>query len=157
MGARAWVPVERNHMFGGRFGRAPARVAVCTGARLPVGRGGCPRDVRIRSDWWVPGAPEVGARAWVPWDASTCSHAEHGGYLEVLKWARAHDCPWDEETCSYAAGGGHLEVLQWAREHHCPWNEDTCEYAAENEELEVLRWAIEHGCPGGEQYAHHLI
>ena len=49
--------------------------------------------------------------------------------------------------CSWAAEGGHLEVLQWAREHDCPWSESTCICAAEEGHLEVLRWAREHGCP----------
>ena len=55
-----------------------------------------------------------------------------------------------------AAGRGHLELLKWAREHECPWNEETCARAAHCGEMEVLSWAIEHGCPGGERYAHHL-
>jgi hypothetical protein len=59
-------------------------------------------------------------------------------------------------TCSGAAEHGHLEVLKWAREHDCPWDEGTCVAAADNGNLEVLRWAIEHGCDGGEMYAHHL-
>jgi len=44
-----------------------------------------------------------------------CKEAARGGNLEMLKWARQHDCPWDAGTCSFAASGGHLEVLQWVR------------------------------------------
>jgi len=29
-----------------------------------------------------------------------------GGHLEVLKWAREHNCPWDDMTCTCAVGGG---------------------------------------------------
>jgi hypothetical protein len=50
-----------------------------------------------------------------------------------------------------------LDVLRWARQHDCPWDESTSEYAADHDELEVLRWLIEHGCPGGERYVHLLI
>ena len=31
-----------------------------------------------------------------PWDEMTLRGL--GGYLEVLKWAREHDCPWDERS-----------------------------------------------------------
>jgi hypothetical protein len=88
-------------------------------------------------------------------ESVTCSRAAESGHLEVLKWAREHDCEWDAATCSGAAMTGELEVLQWAR-HRCPWDEETCELAADRGELEVLEWAIEHGCPGGERYAHRL-
>ena len=60
----------------------------------------------------------------------TCSLAAAGGYLEVLKWARDHDCLWDSSTCSSAALGGHLEVLKWARENGCKWDDYTCSSAA---------------------------
>ena len=42
-----------------------------------------------------------------------CAFAAEGGHLEVLRWARAHDCPWDANTCRGDAQGGHLEVLKW--------------------------------------------
>jgi len=45
--------------------------------------------------------------------------------MEVLQWARAHDCPWDEDTCAYAAENGQLQVIMWAREHGCEWDEWT--------------------------------
>jgi hypothetical protein len=47
------------------------------------------------------------------------------GHLEVLRWAREHDCPVDWTTCALAAKGGHMEVLRWAREHGCPWSSNT--------------------------------
>jgi len=73
--------------------------------------------------------------------------AAEGGHLEVLKWAREHNCPWHgEDVCSDAAGGGHLEVLQWARDHDCPWDKTTCECAAQHGFLEVVQWARAHGC-----------
>ena len=67
--------------------------------------------------------------------------------MDVLQWAREHECPWDEQTCEAAAQGGHLDVLQWARERDCPWDESTCMCAAQSAPLEVLRWAMEHGAP----------
>jgi len=49
------------------------------------------------------------------------------GQLEVLKWAREHDCPWNEDiACMYAASDGQLEVLKWVRAQGCPWDEWTC-------------------------------
>jgi hypothetical protein len=56
----------------------------------------------------------------------TCELVAKGGHLEVLRWAREHDCPWDGLTCVRAAAGGHLEVLRWARETGCPWRKDFC-------------------------------
>ncbi|KAK3242463.1 hypothetical protein CYMTET_47844 [Cymbomonas tetramitiformis] len=48
------------------------------------------------------GHPEVseGARAWSPWDASTCCYAAGGaGHLEVLRGrASMAGCPWDANT-----------------------------------------------------------
>jgi hypothetical protein len=43
-----------------------------------------------------------------------------GGHLELLKWAREHDCPWDEMTRHHADLNGNLELLQWAVEHGAP-------------------------------------
>jgi hypothetical protein len=48
----------------------------------------------------------------------TCSAAAEGGHLEVLQWARAHDCPWNEARVrEYAAAGGHVDMLGWLDEH----------------------------------------
>jgi len=82
-----------------------------------------------------------------PWEASVCSWAARGGYLEVLQWARNHHCPWSASTCKRAAVGGHLEVLKWARDHNCEWDALTCACAAQGGHLAVLRWALEHHCP----------
>jgi hypothetical protein len=76
-----------------------------------------------------------------------CAFAAGNGHLEVLRWAREHDCPWSTLTCAYAAEGGHLEVLKWAVEHDCPWGSMTCTYAAEGGHLQLLKWARGHGCP----------
>ena len=46
-----------------------------------------------------------------------------------------------------AAKYGHLEVLKWAREHNCPWGGRTRKYAAKRGHIELLRWAEENGCP----------
>jgi hypothetical protein len=58
--------------------------------------------------------------------------------LDVLQWAREHDCPWDSNTCLFAASRGHLEVLQWARAHGCPWHKQMCERESR---LHIHTWA----------------
>jgi len=36
--------------------------------------------------------------------------------LEVLKWAREHDCPWNAVACASIADlRGHVEVARWVR------------------------------------------
>ena len=37
-----------------------------------------------------------------------------------MKWAKALGYPWDEMTYAHAANYGYLEVIQWARAHECP-------------------------------------
>ena len=71
----------------------------------------------------------------------------------MLSWVWAHDRPWDERTCASAASGGHLEVLKWAREHDCPWHVNIfiCTLAAAGGHFEVLDWARAHGCPYEEE------
>ena len=83
-----------------------------------------------------------------------CALAAAGGHLEVLQWAREHDCPWDFRTCYSAAEGGHLEVLKWALEHHCPWGAATCAAAAQSGHLEVFKWAREQHCPWDHRTRH---
>jgi len=65
--------------------------------------------------------------------------AAAGGQLNVLRWAREHDCPWDWLTCFDAARGGHLAVLQWARAHGCPWHKWACNVAS-RDHPETLAW-----------------
>jgi hypothetical protein len=43
-----------------------------------------------------------------------------GVYLEVMSWAREHDCLWNGLNVRIPALNGHLEVLKWARAHGCP-------------------------------------
>ena len=50
----------------------------------------------------------------------TCANAAYNGHLELLKWAREHDCPWDGQTRRYAAEQGHTVLLRWAEENGCP-------------------------------------
>jgi hypothetical protein len=57
--------------------------------------------------------------------------------LEVLKWAREHNCPWDSETCRAAAWVGNKVVLRWAREHGCPEDWDDGGASEEEDESEV--------------------
>ena len=65
----------------------------------------------------------MGAEARLPVECQATAAASNG-HLEVLRWAREHNCPWSEQTCR-AAQGGQLEMLQWLREHGCPWREST--------------------------------
>jgi|AntAceMinimDraft_5_1070358.scaffolds.fasta_scaffold06218_3 hypothetical protein len=74
----------------------------------------------------------------------TCEFAASSDHLDVLKWAREHDCPWATWTCGQAAGGGYLDMLKWAHEHDCPWDEDTCQFAARGgtpERAQLGAWA----------------
>jgi hypothetical protein len=74
-------------------------------------------------------------------DEWTCAHAAEGGYLEILKWARANGCPWNEKTRIYAAMNGHVETLIWAVENgclcHCGSNTLQCKYCYPK----ILQWA----------------
>ena len=99
-------------LCGGRAARAAAGVAVAAVARLPVIQDG----VRARRTAWALGgvALGAGARLHLPLVAGTC----------VLKLAKG--CTWGSSTCARTALGGHLEVLRWARDHDCPWNTSTC-------------------------------
>ena len=62
--------------------------------------------------------------------------------MEVLQWAREHDCPWNEETCECAALVGNLEMLKWAVELGCVWDAHECARLADEEgHAEVAQWA----------------
>jgi hypothetical protein len=41
--------------------------------------------------------------------------------------------------CELAARNGHLDVLMFAREHDCPWTIDVCQGAAQFGYLEMLK------------------
>ena len=84
---------------------------------MPVGR----INVFQRRGEQGPARAAVGAGARLPVGLQDVRVAAVFGHLEVLKWARDHDCPWNETTCTKAVEGGHLEVLKWARKHGCPW------------------------------------
>ena len=79
-----------------------------------------------------------------------CERAAFYGHLELLKWAREHNCPWDEDTCERAAFRGHLELLKWARANGCPWDKQRCLETGPNYSVsiyrraEVRRWVEEH-------------
>ncbi|KAK3266561.1 hypothetical protein CYMTET_24824 [Cymbomonas tetramitiformis] len=144
VGACAWLPVGRHHIYGFAAGGGHLKVLQW------VREHGCPWDANTCHYAAEGGHPEV--LRWAhehgcPWDASTCTAAAGGGHLKVLQWAREHSCPWDASTCSGAALGGNLEVLQWARDHGCPWNAYRCSGAATGGHMMVLQWAREHGCP----------
>ena len=71
-----------------------------------------------------------------------CAAAASVGDLEALKaLCRAEKFLWNTLICVYAAWGGHLNVLKWAREHDCPWNEHTCAEAALGGHFEMLKGA----------------
>ena len=70
-----------------------------------------------------------------------CAYAAECGSLEVLRWAREHDCEWDSSTCTHAASNGHLAMLKRAVEHGCPWIASVCELRAEQHGyVEVAQW-----------------
>ena len=49
--------------------------------------------------------------------------------------------PGKSEGVPLKLNDGHLDVLQWAREHDCPWNANECAQAADAERrVEVARW-----------------
>ena len=90
---------------------------------------------------------EVSARN--PSKRQMCTTAAARGDLATLKTLRTQTSPspWNAETCSCAAAGGHLDVVVFARTHDCPWDWWTCSQAAEYGHLELLKWAIDNDCP----------
>ena len=107
------------------------------GERVPVGladlsAGRCERK---------PGGAAVDAGARLPVE---CRHVSfrRSGHLDVLRWAREHDCPWDDMTCENAARGGQLAVLRWARALGCPWSKRNCVYFSQDEP-ETLAWVLQ--------------
>jgi len=48
----------------------------------------------------------VGAGAQRPVERADFCTAAQGGQLEVLSWAREHDCPWDYDTCAAPPSAG---------------------------------------------------
>ena len=43
-------------------------------------------------------------------------NAAQGGHLDMLKWAREHDCPWDKDSCEAASLNHHPETLAWVQQ-----------------------------------------
>jgi hypothetical protein len=76
----------------------------------------------------------------IPCKAWLCPAAAAAGRLDILQWARAHDCPWAPSTCEYAAAEGHLEILDWAVRNGCPPGHRAGIAAASRGRLEVLKW-----------------
>ena len=154
---RGAAAARLRHAHAARAGRAgvPGRGAAVPQARLRGSdrRGETQRRGlrRVRQD------AGLGENERVPVGGKGVCVAAQEGHLEVLQWAREHDCPWDAMTCK--AQGGHLEVLQWAREHHCPWDWNTSAIAAKHRHLEVMKWALERGCPwiAGNLFAHAAL
>lgn len=72
----------------------------------------------------------------LPWDASVCAAAAHGGQLETVQWLRLHCCPWDKATTTWAAVEGHAALLAWARENGCDFSEETCT------RLKLAKWSL---------------
>ena len=60
------------------------------------------------------------------------ANAANGGHLEMLKYARKHNCSWTVHTTAAAARGGHLETLRWAHQHGCEWDEKTVDGARDS-------------------------
>tara|TARA_B110000037_G_scaffold61487_3_gene75307 strand:+ start:1118 stop:1324 length:207 start_codon:yes stop_codon:yes gene_type:complete len=46
--------------------------------------------------------------------------------MQILEFARKHDCPWDELTFEMAAITSNVSILAWADAHGCPWNKLSC-------------------------------
>ena len=67
-----------------------ARIASHSSVRIPLSTA---RSLRVLYTWIPPTAPLP------PWNKLTCELAAFNGRLQVLKWAREHDCPWDEVVC----------------------------------------------------------
>ena len=57
----------------------------------------------------------MGAGARLPVGCVDVCSRRSEGHLNVLQWAREHNCPCGEHICDYAAEGGHLQMLQWGR------------------------------------------
>ena len=74
--------------------------------------------------WWAPGCVAIGADERLPVEHVDVSCAGQGGHVEVLRWAREHECPWSELTTAFAAAGGHRAAV--GEEHGCPCNSATC-------------------------------
>ena len=72
----------------------------------------------------------------LPWDASVCAAASHGGQLETVQWLRRHCCPWDKSTSTWAAVEGHSTLLKWARDNGCDYSEETCM------RLKLAKWSL---------------
>ena len=106
VGTRAWVPVERLHVFERRWA-GTCTCCVGAGARLPVGL----VDVHIRSYGRVPGDVEVGAGAPLPVARDYERVAVACGHLDVLRWTREHGCPQRAATRDAAATKGYSDHL----------------------------------------------
>jgi len=69
------------------------------------------------------------------------------GYINVIKWARAHQFPWSELAFTSAARYNKLETLKYLKENNCPLAAaSVCMLAASNNNLEILRWGLDNGC-----------
>jgi hypothetical protein len=66
--------------------------------------------------------------------------AARGGKLEMLRWAREHDCPWNAGSAVSSrrreSSPGGAEV---GRAHGCPWNKGDFDTAS-CFETQVLAW-----------------
>lgn len=78
-----------------------------------------------------------------------CVQAARLGRIDMLEWARAHDCEWGPNVCAKAARHGHIEVLEWLRARGCPWDRGTYYAALRGGHPGLLEWLDANGCPRG--------
>ena len=81
---------------------------------------GCEWNEEILCKWRAAGAVAMGAGALGPGTEGACAGAAEGGHLEVLKWARAHDCPWHEEVLLWCCRGRGITGAYGARRRVAP-------------------------------------
>jgi len=74
------------------------------------------------------------------WDSRTCSGAAHTEPLDILQYARAHECPWNASTTLAAVYKGNLEILQWCNDNGCPFPKNVCRIACERGYFDILQY-----------------
>eukprot|EP00953_Heterococcus_sp_UTEX-ZZ885_P026686 14389-Heterococcus_DN1.PRE.1 len=107
-------------------------------------------------------------------DVTTCNHAAHFGYLEIvrllcesgcplnhclvseraaesgsvelLQYFREYDCLFTKAVMRAAARKGHTHICEFLRSQQCAWDSTVCEGAAEGGQLDTLRWLRTQGC-----------
>lgn len=79
-----------------------------------------------------------------------CSEVAKYGYLDQLKWLRAHKFPWNADVCTGATRYNCFGVLRWSYENGCLLDGDTSDVTGLTGNLDILKWLRNHHCPWGE-------